>query len=263
MANRFEPVEFRCPPVVSPDAPDDFCTPEELCPDRQEMFKFPSPNSCLPEEVLEALELRIEAANEFLLDLALSNRRDRNEVFHTVFEKLLGREVKVFLECASVEQNNAEVRPTIANNEAEQAEKNVVTGFVHLAGRDFSILKNENKLLLLPHRQIGKIELLNRFTIPHDPPSLNNIDPCLRRCLTFRFGEVVSGSPELIQIFFGLDLRMFLLLSIGKRIKLILEDEAMEGAIFDADGETLVICENENRRTIPLDRVCSIVVKED
>jgi hypothetical protein len=272
----FKTSGFRCPPVALPDAPDEFCILEECCPDRLKTFKFPSPNSCLPEEVLEALELRIEAANEFLLDLALSNKREKNEVFRSAFEKLLGREVKVFLECPIIEQaavkcgadkgNEEEKAAEVKveeENKIEQIEENVVTGFVHLAGRDFSILKNDDTFILIPHQQICKIELQNRFIIPLEPPSLNNIDPCLRRCLTFRFGEVVASSPTLIQIFFGLDLRVFLLLFIDKEIKLIVENGTIEGKVFDVDGETLIICENDNNKPIPLEDICVIVIKED
>jgi hypothetical protein len=272
----FKTSGFRCPPVVPPDALDEFCIPEECCPDRLETFKFPSPNSCLPEEVLEALELRIEAANEFLLDLALSNKRDKNEVFQNAFEKLLGREVKVFLECPIIEQAAVKCGADQGNEEEkaaetkaeeeremEQIEENAVTGFVHLAGKDFSILKNNGTFILIPHQQICEIELQNRFAVPLVPPSLNNIDPCLRRCLTFRFGEVVASSPTFIQIFFGLDLRVFLHLFIDKEIKLILENGTIEGKIFDVDGETLIICENDNNKMIPLEDICIIVIKED
>lgn len=236
---------FRCPEVVPPNAPDDFCIPEECCPDRLETFKFPSPNSCLPEEVLEELELKITAANEFLLDIALSGELNRNEIFRNVFRGLVGQIVEVELDCPADIQGGS-------NNL-------VLKGRVFLTGRDFSILRNEGQEIAVPHEKICFIRPKNSFAEPVNEETLNDIDPCLRRCLTYRFGAVVSGSPELIQIFFGLDLRTFLLTLIDKTVKVRLIDDIVEGSVFDVDEETLILCVGDEKRTIALTNICFIV----
>lgn len=243
--------EFCCPEAVPPDAPDDFCIPDFRCPDKIETFKFPSPTSCLPPEELEELEARIDAANELLLDLGLSDeRRDeerRVEAREAAFRGLLGQNVMVNLECP------------IAENEEENR---VVKGRVHFAGRDFVIVRRGGKQMLIPYLKVCSIDLQNRFADPEEEPRLADIDPCLRRAITFNFGEVVSQSPQLIDIFFGLDLVIYLLAFLDKEVKAVLPDEVIIGELKDVTRESVTICKGENEQEIPIEDVCFMVIND-
>ncbi|MDQ0218905.1 hypothetical protein ELQ35_10485 [Peribacillus cavernae] len=242
---------FRCPEIVPPDAPDDFCIPEFRCPERIETFKFPSPTSCLPPEETEELEARIDAANELLLDLGLSARREdeerREEARREAFEGLIGQNVEVELDCPN--ENNPE-------------KNRVVKGRVHFAGEDFVILRRNEKQVLIPLLKICSIDLQNRFAEPEENQQLIDIDPCLRRAITFNFGEVVSQSPQLIEIFFGLRLGVFLLTFLDQRIKAVLEDEVIAGKLVEATQDSLTVCQNGGNHEIPIDDVCFLAITD-
>ena len=88
-----------------------------------------------------------------------------------------------------------------------------IEGRVTLAGFNFVVLQEEEIISILPYSQIETIKPNGRFAEPYPEPELSEIDPCLRRDLTFHFGEVVSSSPELIHLFFRIHLDVYLLTS--------------------------------------------------
>jgi hypothetical protein len=256
---------FCCPEIVHPDAPDDFCIPKECCPDEMRQVKYPSPNSCLPHEVLEELEEKIIAANKFLLSLAIKENEEetRKEALREAFEGLIGQNVSVVF-AGEVEEELEENIELGLGTEEENVIKDVqaVMGRVFLAGRDFVSLNKGNKLLLVPYTNICRIDLANRFAEPLKEARLNEIDPCLRRCLTFQFGKVVSSSPELIHIFFGLTLSIFLLQLIDKEAKVILEDDQLEGTIWTVDREQFILSVNDDLQTISLEDPLYIIIND-
>lgn len=212
--------EFHCPAFVPADAPDDFCIPEECCPERIPTPKFPSPNTCLSPEELEDLERRIEEANELLLSLALS-RRDVEEVadveeeerLREAFEGLKGHFIKV----------------EIAKQ--EQGRKKIVQGVVCLVGRDFVLLEDERFLKVFRLEDVCSIkhDEAHKKEHEHEP----TFDPCLRRAITLDFGATVGQSPELIQLFFGLDLKTFLCFHLGKQVYIVMNRNLIRGSFID------------------------------
>ncbi|PLT33398.1 hypothetical protein [Bacillus sp. V5-8f] len=333
----------RCPEIVSPNAPDDFCIPEACCPVRFDTPKFPAPTSCLPDEETKELEERINAANELLLDLALSNERPEEGMMRA-FEGLSGQWVKLKIgqedeeeeqtenmqlnevmppqETGEVQQSNSgrtkrapsfsggsrtsenqqeEVmmscstdklildNPDIVKKkparkgvkrknkiyirwqkapkrkssrrtqEQESLEQEMVrdesgflAGRVKVVGKDFVLLKDGKKEFLIPFAQIRSIKLENRFVHRPHEPELLDIDPCLRRSLTFNFGETVASSPELIRIFFRMNLSMFLLLHLWKPIKIKLKGEEIEGIVVEVSQESIAIqMADEKIREVP------------
>lgn len=327
---------FRCPEIVAPDAPDDFCILEGCCPPRLDTLKFPSPTSCLPEEETRELEGRIDAANELLLDLALSNERPEEGMMRS-FEGLSGQWVEVEILTEEEEEEatatNAEEaqldsltsvsraplisessetimhkenqnesattgimlldRPDINEEKVKRKciksknkiyirwqkvskrrldsrkkeqqsceqgpaieESGILKGRVHIVGKDFVLLKDNKKETLIPFAKIRSIKLDNRFAQPANKPELLNIDPCLRRSLTFNFGETVASSPELIQIFFKVNLSIFLLLQLNKKVKIKLSDEEIEGVVNEVSEESVGLeITDEKIREIPFQSI--------
>ncbi|AXI10090.1 hypothetical protein CV093_15555 [Oceanobacillus sp. 143] len=238
----------RCPEFVPAGAPDDFCIPEECCPERIDQPRFPSPTSCLPQEQLEELEVNISEANQILLDLGLSNEREPNEIFQRAFDGLVGQRVAVKIDC-----------PLLSNPDK------IVTrrGRVFLVGFDFVVLRNKaNREVIIPFEKIQKIRLSGRFAEPIEEEALDDIEPCFRRRLTFNFGETVASSPELIQIFFRLRLRIYLLLLVNQRIRVRLENKFMRGTLFDVHEETITLRVGKKEREIPINNICYFVVLE-
>lgn len=242
---------FHCPDCVPANAPDDFCIPEECCPDQIDQPKIPSPNSCLPLDELDKLRARARETNQLLLDLALSHQREPREIFQRAFDGLVGLNIKVEIDCPLV----------------DIPEKNIDrTGKVSLVGFDFVVLRKRNRNkseVIIPFDRIIKIKSeKGRFAEPSHEPELIDIEPCLRRALTFNFGEKVASSPELIQIFFRLRLNIYLLLLVGKKVKVSLAGKNIEGTIVEVNKESITLKMKKRIKEIPINNVCFITVKK-
>ncbi|RLL42059.1 hypothetical protein D8M04_15865 [Oceanobacillus piezotolerans] len=272
-----------CPEFVPAGAPDDFFIPEDCCPQRLETPRFPSPTSCLPEEQTRKLEENIDAINELLLDLALSNERPE-EGRRKLFEGLFGQLVDVKVDCleSGVEEDSdslldekerkgifywvRRILAIVRRKKADEHHQDVQTikdkklnGRVDVVGRDFVLLKNNEKEILVPLLKISDITSQGRFVQPSHEPNLRDIDPFLRRELAFNFGKTVASSPELIDIFFKLTLPIFLLIHLDKGIKIKLDNEEIEGILVDVNKESLTII-NEGSREIPIQSICFLII---
>ncbi|MEW6049279.1 MAG: hypothetical protein AB1609_22880, partial [Bacillota bacterium] len=99
------------------------------------------------------------------------------------------------------------VRVTLACRQGHQ----LLAGRVGMAGRDFLELKVGRRLILIPYRSLCSIrrKVGGKRPAPQEHrQALLNIDPSLRRRLILRFGEVVSADGALMNLFFGLPLRL-------------------------------------------------------
>jgi hypothetical protein len=225
-------------------AHNDFDIPFECCPPRIQQPGLPSPTGCQPMEELEMLEAKIDAVNQFLLDIGLRGEdeevgRERNQVLEQALNGLAGQVAEFQI---------AELPQTLK-------------GRIHLAGRDFAIIRSEANQLIIPYENICAIKPVNRFAEPDKGPRLLEIEPCLRRAIAFDFGRVVSSSPELIQLFFGLTLEIYLLLFEGQKIGLVTEALKEKGIIKAVHREYLSFCFKERTRSIPLEEILYIRIK--
>ncbi len=245
--------EFRCPPFLPADAKDDFCIPEECCPEQIPTPKFPSPNSCLPQEELEDLERRIAAANELLLSLALSRRDpgaeraevDERERLRGAFEGIKGQLVAV--EVAK----------------ADGGRRVLVQGVVCLVGRDFVLLEDDRFLKVILPEDVCSIKHHSETCEHENRPELIDIDPCLRRAITLDFGATVAQSPELIQIFFGIDLRMFLRFQLGKLVRLKTRRSGYLGRLEEVCENELIFQKARRKRTFAIEDITLLKIKKD
>lgn len=223
------------------------------CPDLKPNRSFPSPNTCLPQEELEELKGNVEEANRFLLNLALGNREESElNSLQEVFMELMGETICVELNC--VKENDA-----IADKH-EFSGKWQIEGTIWLAGRDFVVLvKDEQKIALL-YNKICKVDLLNEDDVCKEEILLN-LTPNNRDRLARHFGEVVSCAPQLIQLFFKIRLNAFLLQLIDSNIKLVMEEEKIEGTLCRVDADSLEIIKDEGQgnRLMALEEICLFV----
>lgn len=258
------PFSFCCPEVVHSRADDNFCNDENCCPEIIPTPKFPSPSSCLPEEMQLELEGQIEEINRLLLDLALSGQQPE-EARRRAFDGLVGQMVEVNLNCpafqAPAKKKRTPKTKRLKKKHHKVQLKNKLSGCVDLVGWDFVQITNEKASFIIPSLNIKQIKKNDHDMKPVNMQSLRNIDPCFRRALTFRFGETVSSSPELIQIFFRLRFTNFLLLLLDKEIALVLEEKPVKGMIGDVSKETITICKRENENIeFPLESICYMIV---
>jgi hypothetical protein len=220
----------------------EFCTEGHCCQERLEQPEIPSANTCLPEERLEAVEEDIERANKLLLDLGLENP-ERNRVIKEAFLGIEGLNVKVELE---------------AGDQTENGEAPEISGKVFLAGNDFVALLKDEKEILIPNEKVSIIKAEGRYAEPVSEPLLSDINPCFRRELTFHFGRTVSASPELIHIFFGMKLAIYLLLLQDKEISVHLEGETLQGILWKASEDSITLRNKDNEQEVNLAHVLYI-----
>lgn len=159
-----------------------------------------------------------------------------------------------------VQSNRGSRRNEVINEQVVSHLNNgEISGRVHAVGRNFVLLRNNKEEIFIPLLKITLIKPHNRFAQPTKGPDLTEIDPCLRRALTFNFGETVASSPELIDIFFKMTLPIFLLTHIDKPVIIKTADEKLEGTLICVNQESLTIS-NGNMRDIPFESICFIKI---
>lgn len=215
----------------------DFFIPDAHCPERFQTEELTSDVDCLPSGVLEELIEEIRDANEELLDLALEEDRTQDQIFQRVFDGLIGLAVEIDVKAGGK-----------------------VEGFVNLSGFDFVSLRTDGNVVLLPYRQIESVHPAGKYAEQATDPELAEIDPCFRRDLTYRFGEVVASSPELIHLFFRIRLSIYLLQFEAKRLQAFLNGETVEGLLTDVDRESIVLKTGEDHKVLPINKILKIII---
>jgi len=206
-----------------------FHIPHQCCSDQFPSPTYPSAADCLPTDELDQVVEKIRDANELLLNLALDDSRPPHETYQKMFDGLVG------------------IRVEITNLLGETIE-----GKITLVGFDFVILREEDLTILFPFKEIDSIKPFGRYAEPYHDPELTMIDSCLRRDITFHFGEVVSSSPELIQLFFRIHLSVYLLLFQEKQILVKTDGLTLEGLLTDVNKETITLKVEEESTIFPL-----------
>lgn len=211
----------------------DFCLPIENCPERRQTKQLPSPTSCLNERELQLLDKQIRLKNTFLLNLALSGKREENDVQKDIFQALAGKRVSI---------------STIYGE---------VTGIVQLAGKDFVLLQSLNSKVTVRYESIimSCSNQLLEDTIENQ--ELISPTPCDHRALVLEFGETVAASPELFSIFFGLRLNQYVNGWLEKEIE-VLGKKHTTGQLCEVRNEEIVLCVGVDKIDIPFEDISAI-----
>lgn len=188
--------------------------------------RYSSPTSSLPAEAADQLRICIETANELLRTLSI--RRDPNFFYRLMlrFRELRGLLVRVEV--------------------AGKTEPYHLLGQLQDVGRDFIRLNRVGQNVFVPFPRLAKLtreasaeqEEEHGRSGGHHGGELADADPELRRNLVLNFGRVVSCSPELINLFFGIPLYLQLLHHVGCKVVVVTERQAVKG----------VLCESEEGR---------------
>ncbi|MGG3890845.1 hypothetical protein [Metabacillus fastidiosus] len=243
-----------------------FCSPCR-CPEQIPQPRFSSPNSNFPPEDLEVLKKCINKANTLLLSLAQEGEIDGNEIDSArlpIFQAGEAAEGEVEINDRALQISLFQligqcVEVTIRCNDCEE----VMSGIFADSGRDFIILERNYKihknLLLIPFEKIIKIE--HRQVKEPCERDLRDIDACLRRDITFCFGETVTKSPFLLNLFFGISLSVFLESYIGCFVYMKGEEE-IKGYLHEMTNRSVVIIDNGDKRGIDFDELCFIEIED-
>ncbi|WP_303984182.1 hypothetical protein [Niallia circulans] len=213
---------FCCPGRIPESVPNDRFASPNICPPTIPTPRYNSPNSSLPLRELNALQACIEEINDTLR--TIGNRRDlesheqqqRQRQLQQHFRSLRYTLVKVIVACDEGEME--------------------ILGILEDAGSNFIKLNtlSDKKLILFNRICLLKHDNSDADTFEHQQELLN-IDMRLRREITLHFGEIVGRSPELINIFFGIPLYLFLLPIIGCKIRVKTDGENISGILCEVD----------------------------
>lgn len=84
--------------------------------------------------------------------------------------------------------------------------------------------------------------------------------PCAKRELVLTFGKAVTASPELFSIFFGTDLKQYLINWLGKEVEIIgKQNEA--GELCEVNHEEIVLCSGTDQIHIRFEDIGTITTK--
>lgn len=231
--------QFSCPESLPASVPDDgFCSPFP-CPEKIPTPRFSSPNSPLPPEELEKLKECIEAANEFLRTIGNPNDPDNKRALQFRLRKLRGLLMQVNVNCGS--------------------EITQVEGVLKDAGRDFLQLETFGRCIFALFNRLCSLRwVIGSGEIHGHEPALIDLDTCSRRALILDFGKVVSGDPNLINIFFGIPLHLRLISFLGCRVEVETENsgEIVQGVLSDSQERYVHIQTDQKIEQINFNQLC-------
>jgi hypothetical protein len=239
--------EFRCPECVSGEHDGDFFCSLCKCPEQIPQPKFPSPTSSfLPEEFAEVVEC-IERGNRILLTLGVKRDAENLREMQESFRTLRNHHFAVTIDCG------------------DEQEPETIKGHLVDSGLDFIIIQtNVGNIVMIPFERISQMERLLKEKMESPPDQeLLKIDACLRRALTFHFGQIVPKSPFLINLFFGLELKYFLESYVNSFIYVKSENDKFEqdGILENVNRRNLIIEVDDEKKGIDLDKLCYIEIE--
>lgn len=239
--------EFRCPECRSSSHDGDFFCSKLKCPEQIPQPKLPSPNSSLsPEELAEIREC-MKQANEILLTLGVERDAENLRAMQESFRRLRNHYFTVIIDCG------------------DKQEEHTIKGHLVDSGVDFIIIQsNIGNIVMIPFERIRKMERLLMEKVDAPPEQeLLKIDACLRRALTFQFGHIVAKSPFLLNLFFGLEFRLFLESYVGSIIYVKSENERIErdGKLEDITKRGIIMKVDDEIKGIDFDELCYLEIE--
>lgn len=240
-------IEFRCPECISGEHDGDFFCSELGCPEQIPQPKFPSANSSFPPEELAEITECIEEANEILLTLGVERDSENLRAMQESLRKLRNHRFLVTINCG------------------EDQETQTIKGHLADAGLDFIIIQTDvGNIVMIPFERIVQMKRLLKEKVQNRrEQELLNIDACLRRALTFNFGKVVPKSPFLLNLFFGLKLKLFLESYVDSFIYVKSENHKMEkdGKLINVNKRRIVMEIDHEKQGIDFDELCYIEIE--
>lgn len=234
---------FHCPERLPASVADNLFGSPLIYPKRKPTPRFSSPNSPLSPKELIQLQECIEASNELLRSLGNPRDHDNLSALRIRLRMLRGISVRVETSCGGAKQELA--------------------GCLQEAGRDFLQLYNEGQKEIVPFSRICSVSRSGEKQVCKHDQELADIPLSLRRSLVLGFGEVVSKSPFLINIFFGLPLHLHLLVFLGCTVRVQTDHEVFFGILAESEEGYIHLRVNNHIQQINIDKICHIVLLKD
>ncbi|KMK75129.1 hypothetical protein [Alkalihalobacillus pseudalcaliphilus] len=246
---------FHCPECMSRHEFDEdyFCTPF-ACPTRIATPRFSSPTTSLTDEEFEELIRCMGEINQLLLTLANEPDEELQIQLRHHLRQLIDSFVNVSIKCGD--------------------EETKIKGLLKDVGSNFILINDFDHKIFIPFSKICFIQhesAHGEHGAGHEGhhQELINIDTCMRRQLVLNFGEFVSQSPFLLNLFYGLSLEVYLLSFIGCSIRIVVEIEEpnneendnIVGKLVDTDEGQLFIEQKDQVDSVNVEEICFIKIK--
>lgn len=234
-----------CPERIPANTPiDPFTVGEFPCPEQIPTPRFSSPNSGLPPAELAELKDCIEEANHILQTAGNPFDPQNRSSLRLRFRSLKGRKIEIEIDC--------------------DREKLRRKGIITEVGKDNLVLQRGDKVFIVLFARICSIIQVEKavdFHNSHHHSDLADLSPELRRDLVLRFGEVVSQSPKLLNIFFGAPFHAQLVPYFGCRVQVKLENEIIQGWLVSTEEGQITVQNNHYQlENVNNDQICVLEI---
>ncbi|PLT34066.1 hypothetical protein [Bacillus sp. V5-8f] len=214
------------------------------CPEQLPQPRFSSPTSSLPPERFARIRECIDEANELLLALGAERDQNNQRALQLSLRRLRKQRVSV-----KIDSN-------------EQDEK--FFGRLLDAGDDFIIMQVKDSILLIPFNRIIFLKHVYDTEGLESEQDLIQIDHCLRQKLVLDFGKNVTQSPYLLNVFYGISLRLFLESFVGSHIFIKSEgdEEGIKGILTKAGERSLEVQVGNEKKGAFYDLIYFVLLKK-
>lgn len=220
------------------------------CPKKIPTPVFSSPNSALPKDQLNELQLCIEEANNLLRTLGAQSDPENTRQLQLHLLKLQGLHVLVKMKCNFKESKRRTTRKAPEKQSIDSIDEK--KGVLATTGRNFIQLNSRSGcMFILFERLVSLTRLKNNQDYEQDDSILN-----VNRELVLNFGEFVSKQPKLVNLFFGIPLHMQLQKYIGENVAVKTDKHIVSGTLLSADENNLQIKKSNRKRKINLKDIC-------
>lgn len=218
------------------------------CPKKIPTPVFASPNSALPEDQLNELQLCIEEANDLLRTLGAQSDPENTRQLQLHLLKLEGVHVSVKIKCNCKEGKKRKNTKVIEKQLMDTIEEK--KGVLGTTGRDFIQLETKRGCIFILFERLISLSRLQK------DQEGNEIDLPFNKELVLNFGKFVSKKPELINLFFGIPLHKQLKEYIGENVQVKTDKKLVSGTLVSVDEENIVIKELRRENRIDFKDIC-------
>lgn len=244
--------------VTSPsEQTSEYCVESSFnCPEKIPTRVFASPNSALPEDQLNELQLCIEEANNLLRTLGSQSNPENTRQLQLHLLDLKGLHVSVKIKCNFKEGKRKNTQRAIKKHPIDSIEEK--KGVLGTTGRDFIQLDTECGCIFILFERLISLSQLDDY---HQDDEQNNLELILNKELVLNFGEFVSKRPKLVNLFFGIPLHMQLQKYIGENVEVKTDKHIVSGTLLSVDENDLQIKNSRKKRKINLTDICFIEIQ--
>ena len=218
------------------------------CPKKIPTPVFASPNSALPEDQLNELQLCIEEANDLLRTLGAQSDPENTRQLQLHLLKLQGVHVSVKIKCNFKESKKRKTTKIIEEPQIETTVEKI--GTLATTGRDFIQLDTNCGCIFILFERLISLSHLNNCQEQDDMKLPFNKE------LVLNFGEFVSKQPKLINLFFGIPLQMQLQKYIEENVQVKTDKKLLSGTLLSVDEDNILIKDLRRENRIDFKDIC-------